>query len=130
MLIISNFLIKTVFAAAGTQGTPVPTFSTGQVNLGFNVPSVTVVIGFLIKGFFVIAGLTALLYLLLGAFAWVTSGGEKEAVGKAREKIQAAVIGLIVIFAVLTIVVLLENLLGIGLGLSKEIVFPQLINQP
>lgn len=128
-MLILNFLIKAVMAQPGTQGTPVPTFSTGRVNLGFNVPSITVVVGFLIKAFFIVAGLVALLYLLLGAFTWITSGGDKEAVGKAREKIQAAIIGLILIFAVLAIVVLLENILGIGLGLSKDISFPQLINQ-
>ncbi len=115
--------IKTVSAA----GTPIPSFSQGLVNLGFDPPSITVVIGFFIKAFFVVAGFSALLYLLLGAFAWVTSGGEKDAISKAREKIQAAVIGLILVFAILAIVVLLENILNIGLGLTKDIVFPKLI---
>ncbi len=125
MVNIFNFLIKSVQAQG--EGVPVPTFSTGKVNLGFNPPSITLVIGFAIKAFFVIAGLVALLYLLLGAFAWITSGGDKDAVGKAREKIQAAVIGLILIFAVLAIVVLLENILNIGLGIKQDISFPKLI---
>lgn len=124
MLNIFSFLIKKVYA----KGTPIPTFSQGTVNLGFDPPSITVVIGFFIKSFFVVAGLAALLYLLLGAFAWVTSGGEKENINKAREKIQAAVIGLILIFAVLAIVVLLETILNIGLGIRKEITIPKLIN--
>ena len=64
------------------------------------------------------------------AMAWITSGGNKESVDKAREKIQAAVVGMILIFTVLAIVIVIENVFflpGQGLGLSKPIVFPGLI---
>ncbi|MCS7093486.1 MAG: hypothetical protein NZL96_03660 [Patescibacteria group bacterium] len=96
-------------------------------DLGFTVPSFSQVITFLIRLFFVVAGLIALINLLLGAFGWITSGGNKESIEKAREKIQAAIIGLILIFVVLSIVVVLENILNIGLGITKPIQFPQLI---
>lgn len=99
----------------------------GKAELGFTPPDLAQVITFALRGLFVVAGLAALLYLLLGAFAWITSGGNKESVDKAREKIQAAVIGLILIFVVLAIVVLLEKVLKIGLGISEPIVFPKLI---
>jgi len=96
------------------------------VTTGIVPPDLGTVLSFLIKFFFIVAGLAAILYLLLGAFAWVTSGGSKENVEKAREKIQAAVIGLILIFIVLTLIVLVENIFNIGLGLSKSIKVPQL----
>lgn len=100
-----------------------------KVDLGFSIPTFAQVLTFLIRLFFVVAGLVALLYLLLGAFAWITSGGSKEAIDKAREKIQAALVGLILIFAVLAIVTVMENILGIGLGISRPIEFPQLIQR-
>ncbi len=89
------------------------------------------VLTFAIRTFFVVAGLTAFIYLILGAFAWITSGGDKEAIEKARNKIQAAVIGLILIFAVLAIVYTLENIIWPGqlcLGISCPIKFPTLIS--
>jgi len=101
-----------------------------QVNLGFTIPKFNDVLTFGIRFFFIVAGLVALLYLLLGALAWITSGGNKESVDKAREKIQAALVGLILIFVVLAIIAVIENIFFLpnqGLGLTKPIVFPGLI---
>lgn len=71
-------------------------------------------ISFGIRIFLVIAGLFLLLYLLLGAFDWITSGGEKEKITKAQNKITNALIGIILVFAVLVIFnVVAGNLLGI-----------------
>lgn len=84
------------------------------------------IITFAIRGLIIVGGVLALLYLLLGGMAWITSGGNKESVDKARDKIQAAVIGLIVIVAVIAIITLMEKVLGIGLGVSEEIRFPKL----
>jgi len=108
-------LIPKVYAAAVT------------IKPGITPPSLSDVLGFIIKGFFILAGLAAILYLLLGAFSWITSGGSKENVEKAREKIQAAVLGLIIIFIVLSLVVLVENIFNVGLGVSKEIIVPTLV---
>ena len=102
--------------------------SYAPVNLGFTVPTLDQVLTFVIRGFFIIAGLVALVYLLLGALAWITSGGNKENVDKAREKIQAALIGVILVFVVLAIVGVVENVLSLGLGITKPIIFPKLIN--
>lgn len=105
--------------------TPLPT-----VILGFVPPTLPDILTFIIRFFFVIAGLAALLYLLLGSLAWVTSSGDKENVKKAQEKIQAAVIGLVVIVAVLAIIVTLEQVVfqqKICIGLSCGITIPSLI---
>jgi len=105
--------------------------SDATVKLGFTIPSFDSVLTFIIRFFFIVSGLVALLYLLLGALSWITSGGNKESVDKAREKIQAALVGLILIFVVLAIVAVVENILfpaGSGLGITKPIVFPKLIN--
>lgn len=60
-------------------------------------------IGFGINIFIIIAGLFMLLYLLWGAFDWISSGGEKEKITKAQNKITNAVIGIVLVFVVLTV---------------------------
>jgi len=100
------------------------------VNLGFTIPPFNAVLTFIIRLFFIIAGIIAILYLLLGAFAWITSGGNKENVDKARDKIMNAIIGIILIFAVLAVVGVVEQMFfpaDVGLGITKPIVFPKLI---
>lgn len=73
---------------------------------------------------FVIAGLVAFVYLLLGGIKWITSGGDKAAVEGARGQIIQALIGLVVVFAAWGMIVLVEKLLGIGLGFSSPISLP------
>ena len=120
-------LINSLFLAVNQPTTPVGDVSYSKVNLGFTIPSFDAVLTFIIRFFFIIAGLVALIYFILGALAWITSGGNKESVDKAREKIQAALIGIILLFFVLALVGVLENILGLGMGITKPIVFPQLI---
>jgi hypothetical protein len=120
---LTTLFTTTILALAGDQ-------EYSAVGLGFTIPSFDIVLTFLVRIFFVVAGLIALLYLLLGAMAWITSGGNKEGVDKAREKIQAALIGLILIFIVLSVVGVMEQLLfntDCGLGITKKICFPKLI---
>ena len=98
--------------------------------LGFKIPSLGDILTFTIRAFFVVAGLMALFYLLLGALAWITSGGDKDAVTAARDKIQAAVVGLLLIVAVLAIIWTLEQVIfnrRICLGLSCPLTLPGLI---
>lgn len=123
MMNLFNFFVH----AVDQPGSALPNISSSPVNLGFVIPPFDQVLTFIIRMFFIISGLIAVLYLLLGAMAWITSGGNKESVDKAREKIQAALIGVILLFAVLAIIGVIENVLGIGMGITKSIQFPQLI---
>jgi len=105
--------------------------ATVRVNTGWQIPSLASLIGFMIKFLFFFAGLAALLFLLLGAFSWVTSSVDKEAVKKAQDKIQAAVVGLVLIVVVLVIIATLEQVVLKGafcVGLTCDIKLPQLIN--
>ncbi len=71
-------------------------------------------IGFAIQMFILLAGMFLLLYLLWGAFDWIASGGEKEKISKAQSKITNAVIGIVLVFVVLTVFNLVAgNILGI-----------------
>ncbi|MFA9289263.1 MAG: hypothetical protein ACEQSA_05295 [Weeksellaceae bacterium] len=99
-------------------------------DLGFEIPSLGDILTFVIRAFFVLAGLAALFYMLIGAFSWITSGGDKDAVGAARDKIQAAVVGVILIVAVLAVIWTLEQVIfkrRICLGLSCPVTLPGLI---
>ncbi|MBI4008684.1 hypothetical protein HY357_00450 [Candidatus Roizmanbacteria bacterium] len=68
----------------------------------------------LINLFLIVAGLAILIYMLWGGFDWVTSGGEKEKVEKARNKITNAVIGIFIVIIALTLFnVIAGNVLNI-----------------
>jgi hypothetical protein len=99
-------------------------------SLGFQIPTLGDILTFAVRAFFAIAGLAALFYMLLGAFGWVTSGGDKDAITAAREKIQAAVVGMILVVAVLAVIWTLEQVIfkrRICLGLSCSVTLPGLI---
>lgn len=82
-----------------------------------------------IRLFFFVAALAALTYLLLGAFAWITSSGDKENLKKAQDKIQSAVVGLLILVVVLVVVATLEEFILPGafcIGLTCNINIPHL----
>ncbi len=60
----------------------------------------------------VIAALLVFLYLIWGGIEWITSGGDKGQTEKARNKITAAVIGLIILAASYAILTLVLRFLG------------------
>jgi len=67
-----------------------------------------------IRLFIIVSGIALMIYLLWGAYDWITSGGEKEKIAKAQAKITNAVIGMILVFIMLSIWGLITgNILGI-----------------
>ena len=125
---IKNLLASAVVDTSGVIGTinpPVdnPLF-TGDVNGG-----IAQIISTGIRLFFFVAALATLTYLLLGAFEWVTSGGAKEKLQKSQNKIQSAVIGLLLVVVVLVVVAALEGTILPGafcIGLTCKINIPTL----
>ncbi len=100
-------------------------------SLGFRIPTLADILTFAIRAFFAIAGIAALFYMLMGAFGWVTSGGDKDNITAARERIQAAVIGMILIVAVLAVIWTLEQVIfkrRICLGLTCPLSIPGLVD--
>ena len=61
------------------------------------------------------AGIIAFFMLLAGGLQWVMSGGDKEAVEKARKRITNALIGLAITLSVFAILYIAEALFGISL---------------
>lgn len=70
-------------------------------------------IGMGIKIFIFVAAVALLIYLLLGAYEWIISGGEKEKLSKAQGKITNAIVGIIVVILVLSVFCMVtQNILG------------------
>jgi hypothetical protein len=69
----------------------------------------------LIVSLFVVAALIALLFLLIGGFKWIISGGDFDKVESARSTIIAALIGLVVTFLSFFMLQILLALFGINL---------------
>lgn len=63
----------------------------------------------------VLAGLVAFLFLLWGGLQWILAGGDKEGTEKARKRITAALIGLVIVFAAYAIIQLISAFLGVPL---------------
>lgn len=78
--------------------------------------SMTQLIVTLIDGAIIIGALALLLYLILGAFSWIISGGDKGKVEAARNKIVQALVGFVVLVFVYTIYLFVLNVLDINLG--------------
>ena len=118
-----NGLYFSVFAATSE-------LQVDEGTLQFSIPTFGDILTFIIRLFFVLAGIAALLYLLLGAFTWITSGGDKERVEKARDKIQAAIVGVILVVIVVAILATLESVVFSGklcFGLTCPVSIPPLL---
>ncbi len=104
--------------------TPASVLAQGNVNIGLPSTSQFVsvsawtptrLVGAIINLVLVIAGLVAFFFLLLGGLQWILAGGDKEGTEKARKRITAALIGLVVVFSAYAIIVLAGNFLGVNL---------------
>lgn len=79
-----------------------------------NVPNVGIVINNALIIVFAAAALLVLVFLIMGAFQWIMSGGEKEAVGNARKRITHALIGLAILVMAFVILQVMSQVLGIS----------------
>jgi hypothetical protein len=67
----------------------------------------------------IIAAILVFLYLVWGGIEWITSGGDKSKTEGARNKITAAVVGLIVLAASYAVLQLALNFLGFDQGINS-----------
>ncbi len=85
-------------------------------------------IGTGIQAFLLIAAIALLFFMLWGALDWITSGGEKEKVSKAQNKITNAVIGMVLVIVMLTVYqVIITQVLGLkGILNGWQFILPKL----
>lgn len=120
------FFLTVLAQAPHTEPLNIPTAGLPILEFG-------AVLTFIIRIFFIIAGIFALLYALMGGMEWITSEGEKEEVEKARDKIVAAIVGLFILIMVLTIIWTIETVIfrrTICFGISCSVRLPTLRGTP
>ena len=72
------------------------------------------IISFAVAFIIVLAFILALIFVVIGAVQWITSGGDKQKVADARNHIVAAVIGLIIVSLSFVIINVVISALGLG----------------
>jgi hypothetical protein len=75
----------------------------------------------------VVSGIFFILYFVLGAFKWVTAGGEAAKVQKARDQMVQGVLGMIIIVAAYGIIGLVGTILGMDIlrpGAALDLILP------
>ncbi len=108
-LISFSSLASPVFAAIDVGVRPPPGSTVIPPDTGIGQ-----IVAFLVAFIVIIAFLAALLYIVIGALQWITSGGDKQKVADARNHIIAAIIGLIVIALSFVIINVVLQALGLG----------------
>lgn len=82
-------------------------------------PATTLTLEGMVKGFIgvtlAVAGLAFFFILVFGGIQWILSGGDKAKTEAARNKITAALVGLVIVFSAWAIITLIKSLFGVDL---------------
>lgn len=76
-------------------------------------PTIGGILSALLPYIFVLAGLMLLIYLILGGFQLMTSGGDPKATEAAKGKITNAVVGFLIVFLSYWLVQILQTIFGL-----------------
>lgn len=82
--------------------------------IGFGQYGISKVLSILVDLIYVIAGIVFLFMIVISAFQWITSGGDKEAVGAARKRLTHAIIGIALMALAGVIITVLGKIIGFG----------------
>lgn len=63
----------------------------------------------------ILGGLLVLIFLIWGAFDWLSSGGDEKKLEGAKDKITNAIVGMVILAGSFAIVSLLENVFGFSI---------------
>lgn len=119
---ISKTILGAGLAISGTLSSAIQTFAAeGNIGIDVDLPQGFFFDDFgdlftkVLRGVMVLAGLLVFAYLIWGGIEWITSGGDKGKTESARNKITAAVVGLIILaasYAIFTLILQLLNVEG------------------
>ena len=102
-----NKFQQAIFGTPGPGGSPSPFADINTASLGLIVSE-------LLKYLFPFTGLLLFIYLLIGGFSYLTSGGEPKAMEQAQSKITNAIVGFIIVFVAYWVVQIFEFMFGIS----------------
>lgn len=104
---------------ARPTGSPAPstTLPTGGLN-DFIIPAL---VPFIINLLLFIVFLTSLIFLIIGGIMWMTSGGEKEGLAKAKSSVTYAILGLALGLGSFLIISIIQNFFGVSIGMGYPI---------
>lgn len=76
--------------------------------------TISAVISNAIAIIFTIAAIAFIFMIVWGAFQWITSGGDKEALGKARGRLTNALIGIVILALAFVIIQTVGQIIGLN----------------
>lgn len=112
LLVISSWLIVMIFIP-----TVVVAVDIGKEYDFGNIPSLGEGINRLVAPAFSIATLAVVIYFLIGAFKYLTSGGDKESVGEAQKMITHTIVGFIILMFAFLILQFIPEFFGINFSI-------------
>ncbi len=84
-------------------------------------------LGNLLVLLFAFSAMLSFVFIVIGGIQWITAGGDKIAAQSARDRITAAVVGLIIVVSAFAITLIITTLLGVNL-FEGTITFPEADN--
>lgn len=93
---------------------PVLPGALGQGGSEAGPPAIGSIISSLVGVFLILSFISTLLYMLLGGFDWITSGGDKTKLQSARDKITNALVGMVVVGASWAVMMVAGNFFGLN----------------
>lgn len=97
------YMHKLTLSIPGNEPSTTQTLQISGIPNGGEV-SLSDILNFITNGLIMLGLILSLIFLIWGGFSWITSGGDKEKVDKARKTILMAIVGLGLVFLAFVIV--------------------------
>jgi len=118
----AGFGLISLLAAAQPVLAQAPTFTFNSTGLPFHNLGDLLRVVLLIL--FVFAAVLAFVFIIIGGIQWIMAGGDKMAASSARDRITAAVIGLVIVMAAFAIIWIVTAALGINIFTGGTVNLP------
>lgn len=123
-LLSLTFLTGLLVSVAGRAYATTLTIPTPKFFPNYEIGNIIVAVAELLL---IVAAIAAFLFLIIGGLQWITSGGDKAGMEAARNRITAAIIGLIIVAAAWAIMLLVGEFIGVNI-LSGGLELPTMQN--
>lgn len=81
-------------------------------NLGFGAEGISNILNRGIELLFIVAGIIFVFMIVISAVQWIVSGGDKEGIGKARGRLTAAIVGIVLLSLAFVIIRVVGQITG------------------